>query len=186
MIKSQQHLEEIIRSCKRGDRKCQMELYEAYKNSLFAICLRYFKDRHKAEDMLQEGFILIYKNLDKFDSTKGTFYTWASRVVVNVILGDLRKNKIKLAYNEVLPDDQQSDYNVPIHNMSMVELVKTIQTLPDGYRMVFNMYVMEGMTHKEISEKVGISINTSKTQLMNAKKAMRQKLEKLEIYSYVK
>ena len=186
MIESTQQLLEIIDSCKQGNRKSCRLLYDSFKNSLFAVCLRYFSDRTEAEDALQEAFILIFKNINKFDESKGSFYTWSSKIVVNVILSKLRKNKPLVIYTKDLPTVEDDSFTLPLQNLTMKELVKEIQSLPEGYRRVFNMYVMDGMTHKEIAEEMDISISTSKTQLLYAKRAMQKKLEKLNIFSYVK
>lgn len=145
-------------------------LYDAYKKALFLICLRYCSSREEAEDMLQNGFIQIFNELAKFDRNKGTFYTWTSRILVNVCLQELRKKKILFqsvddpAIHQRLHDDYDA-----IASLSLEETLKTIQKMPSGYRTIFNLYHIEGYNHKEIADMLGITESTSKTQLMKSK-----------------
>lgn len=185
MTRLKGEISEAIKACKKGDHSAFRMLYDSYKNSLFAICLRYVSDRMEAEDMLQEAFILIFKNISSYDSEKGSFYTWSSKIVVNTILGKLRKNKPLLVFQEQVPKKEHSSVDLPIHDLSMKELVQQIQSLPEGYRRIFNMYVIDGMKHREIAKEMDISVSTSKTQLMYAKRAMQKKISEMHSYSQV-
>jgi RNA polymerase sigma factor (sigma-70 family) len=164
----------IVSACLSGDRKAQGLLYERYKVPMFTICLRYGSDRSEAEDMLQEGFIAIFKDLYQYDSTKGELRHWMKRVMVNAALQILRKQKLQ--YVELIEGYQQVESNdvSVLSDMSAQELIRLIQNLPVGYRTVFNLYVMDGLTHQEIANELNISENTSKTQLFKAKKLIKK------------
>ncbi len=145
-------------------------LYDSYKKGLFLICLRYCSTKEEAEDMLQNSFIQIFNELSRFDREKGTFYTWSSRIAVNVCLQAIRKKKI--AFQSVdEPAVQQKlkdDYDAIAH-LTLEETLKTIQKMPSGYRTIFNLYHIEGYSHKEIADMLGITESTSKTPLMKSK-----------------
>jgi len=137
-------------------------------------------NRQDAEDMLQEGWVKVFKVLDTYDSSKGSFYGWIRKIFVNTNLEFLRKKRLQ--FDDL--SEQTVIYNLSFEmdvfdQMSMQEMVKLLQELPNGYRSVFNLYVIEGYTHKEIGEKLNISPNTSKTQLMKAKKMMQEKVNVL-------
>ncbi len=144
------------------------------------VCLRYAHCKPDADDMLQEGLISIFRDLKQFDVRKGSFGAWSNRVLVNAILQYLRKWK-KLKLNDDFQEMSQiliEDEDV-FSTMSAKELTLLIQQLPTGYRIVFNLYVIEGYKHREIAELLNISENTSKTQLLKAKKMLRVRLENI-------
>ena len=151
-----------------------------YKNSLFSICLRYSNSRVQAEDWLQEGFITIFNKIAKYDSQKGAFYTWASRVMINCILMEKRKHKIDFLSIEGSSASNSAHNHDLLADLQYKDVVRCIQHLPNGFRTVFNLYTIEGYTHKEIAEQLGISVSTSKTQLMRAKAALKKIVSKLE------
>ena len=168
----------IIRKCLRGNARAQRALFELHKTKWFMICLRYAPSKMEAEDMLQEGLISVFKELKQFNPEKASFSAWSNKVMVNASLQHLRKWK-KLSFTEAVEDYQNqisSNDNV-FDTLGVKELTSMIQNLPDGYRIVFNLYVMEGYKHKEIAEALSISENTSKSQLLKAKKMLRNKLE---------
>jgi RNA polymerase sigma-70 factor (ECF subfamily) len=174
--------EKLVKGCLKGDGSAQKELYEKYKIQLFRVCLRYSKDHNEAEDMLQDGFIKIFTDLHQF-SFQGPLGAWMRRVVVNVALQHIRKNKRLEILNEpieAIADEYQTDAEV-FSNLNIKTLTKLIQMLPDGYRVVFNMYVIEGYSHKEIAEQLNIQVNTSKSQLSKAKNALKKMLEKIMV-----
>ena len=173
--------EKLVSGCLQGESSSQKALYERYKIQLFRVCLRYAKDHAEAEDMLQDGFIKIFTDLHQF-SFQGPLGAWMRRVVVNVALQHIRKNK-RLQVNEDIEsvsDQYHTDASV-FSNMNVKALTKLIQQLPDGYRVVFNMYVIEGYSHKEIAEQLNIQVNTSKSQLSKAKATLRKMLEKIMV-----
>ena len=147
------------------------------------ICLRYAQNKAEAEDMLQDGLISVFKDLKQFDTKKATFSAWSNKVMVNAALQYLRKWK-KLTFNESIDfyEDQLATEEIVYDTLGAKELTSFVQNLPDGYRIVFNMYVMEGYKHREIAEILSISENTSKTQLLKAKKMLRSQLEKVLQY----
>ncbi len=168
----------LIKKSIKGNATAQRSLYEKYKTKWFMVCLRYSRDRSEAEDMLQEGLISIFKDMYQYDVTKGYFSTWSNRVLVNAILQFIRKWK-KIKYHvdvDELKDSLSSQEEI-YSNLGAKELTQLIQKLPLGYRVVFNMYVIEGFKHKEIAAQLEISENTSKTQLYKAKRMLRNQLE---------
>ena len=168
----------IIAASIKGDEQAQRYLYEKFKVARFGICLRYARDRSEAEDILQEGFIKIFKDLKQYNG-KGSLGGWMRRVMVNAALQYLRKWKREFLHVNV--EENQANLEAPAIVYSKLgadELTLLIQRLPLGYRTIFNLYVVEGYPHKEIAEKLGISENTSKTQLRKAKAALRAMLEK--------
>lgn len=173
----------IIRKCLKNKAQAQRELYELYKVKWFMICLRYARNKMEAEDMLQEGLISVFKELKQFDPGRATFSSWSNKVMVNAALQHLRKWK-KLNFTETVDDYENKvayDENV-FETLGAKELTVMVQNLPEGYRVVFNLYVIEGYKHKEIAEILSISENTSKTQLLKAKRMLRNQLEKILEY----
>ena len=156
-------------------------LYEQYKVPMFRLCLRYAQDYPEAEDMLQEGFIQVFKDLHQFNAS-GPLGGWIRRVMVNKALQIIRKRKRLFSTVELQEAAEQESTNEDVFaQLNAKALTKLIQQLPAGYRMVFNMYVIEGYSHSEIAELLGISASTSKTQLFKAKASLRKMLEKIMI-----
>jgi RNA polymerase sigma factor (sigma-70 family) len=173
----------LIEGCLAGKRKAQSELYSRFAPLLYGICLRYASDRFEAQDMLQEGFIKVFSSLSSYES-KGSFEGWMKRIIINNALNHIRNNtkqQLFLDYSEAqnIPDNivEVDESSPPPDKQTMLRL---IQELPEGYRMVFNLYVFEDYTHKEIAEVAGISENTSKTQLMRARNLLQKKISELQ------
>lgn len=169
----------LIARCLKGERAAHKELYDKYRVKQFSICLRYLRNREEAEDLLQEGFIKVFKNLSSFKG-EGSLAAWISRVMVNTVLMHLRKaNRLKFVDRE-----DESLYDLSVSPESIVEdlnarvILDLIKTLPTGYQTIFNMYAIEGYQHKEIAERLSISESTSRTQYMRAKAAIRKLLER--------
>lgn len=144
---------------------------------MMGVCLRYMKGREDAEDVLLEGYYKVFKNLKKFTyENDKAFFGWVKRIMVNEALMKLRKNKEiqTLAINEDL--DMELDVS-PLSKLQTADLLKMIRSIPIGYRTVFNLYEVEGYSHQEISEKLGVSVGTSKSQLYKAKKLLRGMLD---------
>lgn len=171
---------ELIQSCIKGNRNSQRMLYEQFSGKLFALCLRYAKDRADAEDYLQEGFIKIFTNLGQY-KFEGSFEGWMRRVIITTALQHLRKDKQQPEYE--LPEkhialaDGSDDV---LDKLSADELMEHIQALPAGYRTVFNLYVLEEFSHKEIAAELGISEGTSKSQLARARALLQKMIKKNE------
>jgi RNA polymerase sigma factor (sigma-70 family) len=164
----------LIQSCIEGERTAQIELYQTYAPTMFGICLRYSSDYHSAEDLLQDGFIKAFRNMDRFNG-EGSFEGWLKRIFINTAIEQYRKNK-RLSF---LPLDQEQqhlcDQQINIHDqLATQELLALLQKTPYGYRTVFNLYVVEGYNHKEIGELLGISEGTSKSQLARARAYLKE------------
>ena len=169
-------VKQLIEKSKSGNRKAQQDLYQKLTIPMMGVCLRYMKNQEDAEDVLLEGFYKIFKNLENFCyESEIAFFGWVKRIMVNESLMKLRKNKDiqLLAINEDL--DEEVDIS-PMEGLSTSFLLSLIQSIPIGYRTVFNLYEVEGYSHEEIAEKLGISKGTSKSQLFKAKKLLREKL----------
>ena len=173
----------IIKRCTKNDTKAQRLLYEHYKSEWYGICLRYLDGRETANDILQNSLIKIYGKINTYDETKGKFSSWSNKVVVNECLSYLRSSIHQRRYIEVDPSNPLIYEGItPIDRLTAEELTKLIQKLPDGYRAVFNMFAIEGFTHKEIAEKLGISEGTSKSQYFKARRILQKKVEYLINY----
>lgn len=169
--------QEIISGCLAQDKKAQRMLYKKYASSMFGICLRYCKKRTEAEDVLQEAFVKIFSYIKSYRSD-GSFEGWLKRIVVNTALNYYKSN-LKRCFDESI--DDMNDSNMPTtqgydSDLSAEELMKMINSLADGYRVVFNMFAIEGYSHKEISELLGISENTSKSQLSRSRVILQNKV----------
>lgn len=168
---------QLVKGCLKGDVLCQKQLYFTYAPKMKAICLRYAANEHEAEDMLQEAFIRVYTKMNSFKKD-GPLGAWIRRVVVNTAAEIYRREK-KHQNNGVIEDHMyvvsKNDY--VIDTLAANELLSLIQRLPKGYRMVFNFYAIEGYSHKEIGEKLGVSESTSKSQYSRARAAIRQLIE---------
>jgi len=170
----------LIQEILSGSQKAFEVLYAKYARNHFLTCLRYIKDRSIAEDLLQESYINIYKNIKQFKPQLSKFTTWSNRVVINTCLMHLRKNDIFSKVDDITIIDS-TNYSLAqppkaIDELSLKELTNVIQRLPKGYRTVFNLYVIDGYSHQEIADILKISVSTSKTQLLKAKKALQNKL----------
>jgi len=170
----------LIKGCLKGKATHQRELYETFKVSMFMLCLRYMPTREDAEDVLQEGFVKVFRDLHQFDRKRGKLKTWMSRVMVNTALEHLRKQKSIFETVEVSTLSELHAVEDDIFaELSTQELMRLVQELPLGYRIVFNMHVVEGYTHQDIAKQLDISPNTSKSQLFKAKAMLRKKVKKL-------
>jgi RNA polymerase sigma factor (sigma-70 family) len=171
---------DIIEGCVRHNRKAQQMLYDKYSRFLLGICIRYADDKAEAEDILQESFLKIFFSIKDFSGT-GSFAGWLRKVAVNTAITHYHKN-LKYRYHieiEEYVSVETGTSSFEESYFSSEELYIVLNELPAGYRMVFNLYAVEGYKHKEIAEMLGIDTNTSKSQYSRAKAALRDKLEKL-------
>lgn len=170
-------LNELIIQCKRQDPKAQGELYKRYNGILFAICLRYSPNYAEAEDNLQDAFLTIFKKIGQYKA-KGSFEGWIKRITVNTVLQKYRKQRTFEIVDEAqIEDEVEVEVEVEDEEIPLQFLLKTIQELPDRYRLVFSMYVMDGYQHKEIAEMLEISDGTSKSNLARARAILKKKIE---------
>jgi len=166
--------QELIQGCRRGDRAAQKRLYDTFSPKMYALCCRYVKDSMEAEDVLVTAFTKILDKIDQYKS-EGSFEGWIRRVVVNEALTWLRRNRNMYLELELEAADDEPDYKSLSDHLEAEDLMTMINELPSGYRIVFNLYAIDGYSHKEIADQLGISENTSKSQLSRAR-AYLQKL----------
>ncbi|MCC1485522.1 RNA polymerase sigma factor [Winogradskyella immobilis] len=167
-------LEELIKGCKKHDTKAQSQLYKLYASKLFSLCLKYSKNYAEAEDNLQDAFVTIFNKIEQYKN-KGSFEGWIKRVTINTALQRYRSVKVF----DIINEDAIEDVEVDIINedISLDFLLNIIQELPDRYRLVFNLYVLDGYSHNEIGELMKISSGTSKSNLARARLILKQKIE---------
>jgi RNA polymerase sigma-70 factor (ECF subfamily) len=171
---------QIIELCAKHDRKAQQILYDRYSRLLLGVCLRYAGDKAEAEDILQDSFLKIFFSIKDF-SGSGSFVGWLRKVAVNTAITHYHKN-LKYRYHLEIEEYVSIETGVASFEddyYTSDELYRVLNELPTGYRMVFNLYAVEGYKHKEIAEMLGIDTNTSKSQYSRAKAVIRDKLEKL-------
>ena len=181
LFKDKKHLNtretEWIEGAKRGERRSQKAIYDLLSAKMFAVCLRYMGDRDAAEDILQDGFVTLFSKLDSY-SGEGSFEGWARKIFVNTALMSLRKkDALKNSEDVDAAWNITSDDPSAIQKIGYNDLLKMIAALPPGFRTVFNMYVVEGYSHKEIAEALGISETTSRSQLQRARVLLQSKIK---------
>ena len=159
---------DLIEGCKQNDRKLQYELYQRFASKMFGVCLRYASNNEEAEDILQEGFIKVFKKIDSFRG-EGSFEGWIRRIFVNTSIEHFRRKNYLQPITEREENTIEGKYVTVLDHLAEKDIIGLVQKLSPGYRTVFNMYVVEGYTHKEIGELLGISEGTSKSQLSRAK-----------------
>ena len=167
-------LKQLIIDCQKNNRKAQEQLYRLYSSKLFSVCLKYSRNYTEAEDNLQEGFLIIFNKIDQY-SFKGSFDGWLKRVMINYILQQYRNQTFLSLVNENIQDE--SEIELDDNSISLDYLLKIIQELPDRYRLVFNLYVLDGYSHQEIADMLNINIGTSKSNLSRAKVILKEKIE---------
>lgn len=154
----------------------QEELYRRFSSKMYAVCFRYSNNADDAQDLLQEGFIKVYRNLHRFRA-EGSFEGWIRRVFVNTSIEHYRKKSIALSRVSEKEESTIEDADISaLDNLAQKDILNIIQELSPGYKTVFNLYVVEGYSHKEIGELLGISEGTSKSQLARAKSLLQKKI----------
>ena len=173
IYRSEEH--DLIKGCMRGDHHAQQRLFDRYSSRMYAICLRYVKNTMQAEDVLVMAFTKVFERIGQFKG-EGSFEGWIRRIVVNEALTALRKSRIMIAETDLELADREPDYKQLSDQLEADDLLKMIERLPPGYRVVFNMFAIDGYTHKEIADLLGISENTSKSQLSRARTYLQKML----------
>ncbi len=168
-------LHQLIKNCKKNDIKSQSQIYHLFAGKLFALCLKYSRTQQEAEDNLQEAFITIFNKIGQYQF-KGSFEGWMKRIAINTALQTYRQKNVLNLVEENLPDEVEVE--IDEEELSLDYLLKIVQELPERYRMVFNLYVLDGYSHKEISELLGIAEGTSKSNLSRARLILKEKIEK--------
>lgn len=167
-------LNQLIENCKINDTKAQGELYKLFSSKLFSVCLKYSRNYVEAEDNLQDSFLTIFNKIEQYKN-KGSFEGWLKRITVNTVLQRYRNEKVFDIINEDTIEDVELE--IDEEHVSIDYLLKIIQELPDRYRLVFNMYVLDGYSHKEIAEMLKINLGTSKSNLARARQILKQTIE---------
>ena len=167
--------EELIKGCLRRERSAQQQLFDLYSSKMYGLCYRYVKHAMEAEDILVTAFTKIFERIEQFKG-EGSFEGWIRRIMVNEALTYLRKSRTMYLETDLEKADREPDYEQLGDHLEAEDLLKMIQELPAGYRLVFNMYAIDGYSHKEIAEQLGISENTSKSQLSRARVYLQKML----------
>jgi RNA polymerase sigma-70 factor (ECF subfamily) len=162
----------LISGCLAGDRKQQKALYDLYSPKLYAVCLRYAKNEMDAEDILQDGFVKLFNNLHKY-AGEGSFEGWVRRIFVNTAIEHLRRRKIETTDCDKAENKCIDRTGNGLDNLYKMDLVRSIKSLSTGYQTVFNLYAVQGFSHQEIANQLGISESTSKSQFSRAKAMLR-------------
>ena len=170
-------LQELITECKKQNAKAQEAIYRQYSTILFGICLKYSPNRPEAEDSLQDAFITIFNRIEQYEG-KGSFEGWMKRITVNTVLQKYRKKKVFDISNEAQIED--AEVEIEQEGVPLDFLLQIVQELPDRYRLVFNLYVLDGYSHKEIAEMLSISDGTSKSNLARARMILKRKVEEYQ------
>jgi RNA polymerase sigma-70 factor (ECF subfamily) len=174
--------EELVRECVKNNAKAQEQLYKRFASKMYGICLRFVRYRIEADDIMQDGFVKVFENLKYFRSS-GSLEGWIKRIIINTAINYYNKNTLR--QNDEIDIDTSNTLGqkeiideTAISNIARKELLEIINELADGYRIVFNLYVIDGYSHKEIAEMLNISENTSKSQLSRARKVLQEKILK--------
>ena len=171
---------ELIEGCIRNDKHCQRALFEQFAGKMLVVCMRYSSSKMAAEDILQEGFIKLFKSISTF-RFQGSFEGWVRRIFVNTALSQYR---FASSQNEVsMPENAEEDFEEAaiVDKLSVEEILKLIDSLPSGYKVVFNLYAIEGYSHKEIAEMLHINEGTSRSQFAKARLALKKKIIETEV-----
>lgn len=168
--------QELVNGCLSGRRKCQEELFRRYSGKMFGVCLRYARHRMEAEDVLQDAFVKVFEHLPQF-GFRGSLEGWIRRIVVNTAIKTFDRKHFTHEQIGIDPAWDAATSELP-GDVCLAEkdLLKMIQNLPDGYRMVFNLFAIEGYSHQEISEMLGIQESTSRSQLVKARKYLQEQI----------
>lgn len=168
----------ILEACKKGNTTAQRQFYERFKDKMFVMCLRYANSREDAEDVLQEGFVTVFRDLHQYTGV-GNLEGWVRKVILNVALQQIRKQKNLFQTVELKNVDVEDEAETLIFEEHTAKnLIRLMQQLPAGFRTVLNLYVLENYSHQQIANELGITVGTSKSQLNRAKKWMKTMIEK--------
>lgn len=180
MSKELENIHTIISGCRKKDRKAQELLYRSFYRAMMSLCLRYTRNEQDALEVLNTGFYKVYKNIDSYNAGKATIYTWIRTIIINSCLDFIKVKGGQPSWNEL---DQAAGIDLSpdvFGKMSAAEILQLVRQLPPATQAVFNLYVMEGYTHKEIAEMLNISDGTSKWHLSEARKTLQQLINKTD------
>jgi RNA polymerase sigma-70 factor (ECF subfamily) len=184
-VSEDKQMQQLIQGCLNGDRRSQQAVYKLLYGKMKAVCLRYTKDSDQAMDVLQEGFIKVFQNMEKYTGV-GSFEGWVRRIMVNLSIDRFRKQKndFLLLNSNMSPEDfedeieDEADENAVDYDFKPSQIIEAMQQLSPAYRTVFNLYVFENYTHQDIADSLGISVGTSKSNYAKAKRNMKKILLK--------
>ena len=171
--------DEIIKGCLKNDKKAQRQLYDMYAPLMLSVCRRYIGDYDMAQDVMIKAFMIVFDKVGQF-RREGSFEGWIRRIMVNESLSWLRKNRSMYLEVEIESADKEIDFEMISAQLNAEDLMELIHGLPSGYRTVFNLYAIEGYSHAEIADQLGINVNTSKSQLSRARALLQRKLAELD------
>jgi RNA polymerase sigma factor (sigma-70 family) len=166
---------DLLKACKKQNAKAQRMLYDKYSPLMLGLCRRYVKGELEAEDVMIKGFMKVFSKINTFEE-KGSFEGWMKRIMINESLGYIRKNKAMYLETDIEAADKEPDLDKISTALEAKDLLRMINELPSGYRTIFNLFAIEGYSHKEIGELLGINENTSKSQLSRARMHLQKKL----------
>lgn len=166
-------LASLIAGCRRMDESSQMELYRSFYSYGMSICLRYSRSRESALEMLNDGFLKVFMKIELYDS-EYRFKPWLRKILINAAIDHYRKYEQSKLEDMWLNQNESSTYNEALNHLEFEDLILVIQQLPPAYRLVFNLYVVEGMSHAEVAEQLGISIGASKSNLSKARRKIKE------------
>lgn len=174
--------QDLIDRCRKGDTKAQFELYKVYYKPMYNICLRMVGNASEAEDVMQEALLKAFTKINTYEGVV-SFGAWLKKIVINRSLDYLKKRKVKFEeLNEKIPDEEPEP--LVVSEIHMEQLKKAIQQLPDGYRVVLTLYLLEGYDHEEIAQILGITNVSSRSQYMRAKQKLREMIKEEEMFEY--
>ena len=184
LLSREEDIQILIRGCISNDRKAQESLYKRYYQAMMTLCTRYTKDRNDALEVLNDAFLKVFKRLEQYDATKASLYTWMKKIVINTAIDFLRKVQ---AYHNMevmlVGEEDPGIENEALQKMNGEELLKMIRQLPAVTRLVFNMYVVDGFSHREIGSLLGISEGTSRWHVSEARRRLKIIIHLMEMYS---
>ncbi len=168
-------INELIRESQKGNKKAQGLLYTHFAGKMYGVCMRYASDKDDAQDFLQDGFVHLFKKIDQF-RFEGSFEGWVRRLFVNLILQKFRSKKLLYATNFEISPAHEPSYEHILEEIEARDLLEMVKTLSPQYRLVFNLYAIEGYSHKEVAKKLQISEGTSKSNLSRARSILQEKI----------
>ena len=177
MINEEQNIDIIVSGCKKGNRKAQEQLYKNFYRAMMTLCLRYISNEAEAVEVLNNGFLKVFRNIQRYDPSQASLYTWIRTIVVHSCLSFIKEKQRREPYKEL---QEAEDVYLPaevVSRMKAAELLQLVRQLPPATRAVFNLYVIEGYSHKEISSLLVISEGTSKWHLSEARKILQDKIK---------
>lgn len=172
---------QLIESCRKGERLAQKQLYDTFSRKMMGVCLRYVNDRETARDLLQEGFVKVFSSINSYMGN-GSFEGWVRKIFVNVALEYLRRNDVM---RETVDLDEVAELSQPdssvVSELSANDLLRLIHQLPAGFRTVFNLFAIEGYSHREISQMLNITESTSRSQYVRARQILQKRINELSL-----